>query len=181
MSLGSRFRYGAETSCVSWDRLFEFISSLGAQPGLDSLTYVTFIGISTKRFPPAHRSTRWMNSLCALLLDFSGTRNARIRSTRVYAILSSGKNAIAGRSPIVVDYRNRAGRLVFSKSWSTVTKRRGEEMRDVIFPDLVGDSLEFVSRRSPTSGLQSCRARYVPLKPGRREANLRIRNPISAA
>jgi hypothetical protein len=135
--LGQSVSIWCGDECVSWDPLFEFISSLGAQPGLDGLTYVKFIGIRRNDFrrAPKHELD---DSLCALLLDFSGTK-CENPLDKVYAILSLEKRH-SWQEPIVVDYTIEPADL-YLKVMVDRYEETWEEMRD-IFPGVVGDSLE---------------------------------------
>jgi hypothetical protein len=122
---------------ASWDQLFEFVSSTNVPTRFAGLTYIRFIGIRRNDFrrPPKHELD---DSLCALLLDFSGTK-CENPLDKVYAILSLEKRC-SWQKPITVDYTIEPADLYlqvmvdrYEDTW--------EEMKD-IFPEVVGDSLE---------------------------------------
>ena len=122
---------------LSWDQLFEFISSPGVQTSLDGLTYMKLIGHRRNDFrrPPKHELD---DSLCALLLDFSDTK-CENPLDKVYAILSLEKPH-SWQKPIIVDYTIEPADL-YLKVMVDRYEDTWEEMKD-IFPEVVGDSLE---------------------------------------
>jgi hypothetical protein len=148
---------------VSWDQLFEFISSPGVQTSPDGLTYMKFIGIRRNDFrrPPKHELD---DSLCALLLDFSGTK-CENPLDKVYAILSLEKRH-SWQKPIMVDYTIEPADL-YLKVMVDRYEDTWEEMKD-IFPEVVGDSLEL-----SLTGLQQVACKLPDsiraLAPGRRK------------